>query len=206
MDPFELDWGAATIEFYSALHNAAIHLIGHDVVSPAGRARSIRFMGARARWFHRVLPPDCRQQVIYDLVERGEDDEETMVSNHLIAESPDRIEWPGLCRYLSGLQQCTEFFPIPSEEPWERDAVIISVPRKYADDRACLREVLSVVKHLQEEYSTEVFDMRSGRKINIERVETIRAAHLDPAQLTAETGMFGGPKTFKLPTGVRPLQ
>ncbi|HEX8115626.1 MAG TPA: hypothetical protein VF521_00015 [Pyrinomonadaceae bacterium] len=200
MDPFELDWGAATIEFYSALHNAAIHLLEHDVKSPVGRARSVRFVGARARWFHRVLPPDCRQQVVYDVREPAEGDDKMEVSNHLIVESPNRIEWPELCRVLSGLRHCTEFFPVPSEEPWERDAVAISVPRKYAGDRPCLQEVLGFVKRLQEGYGVEVFDLRSGRRVDIENVRMIRAAHLDPAQLLSETGMAGRPKTFTLRT------
>jgi hypothetical protein len=206
MDPFELNWGAATIEFYSATHNTAIHILEHDVESPAGRARAIRFVGARARWFHRVLPPDCRQQVIYDLLGRAEGAVEAAVSNHLIAESPNCIEWPKLCRDLSGLRHCTEFFPVPSEEPWERDAVAVSVPRKYSGDRTCLQEVLGFVHRLREEYEVEVFDLRSGRGVNIESVKMIRAAHLNPAQLLSETGMAGGPETFKLRTGVGPLQ
>lgn len=196
MNPFDLDWGIATIEFYSANQNVAIHVLEHDLKSPAGRARAIRFIGGRARWFARILPSDCRQQIIYD--QRTHEADEQAVSNHLLLESPRQIEWFTLCCEISYLRYSSEFFPVPSEEPWEHDALAVCVPHKHVADPFCLAEMISNIKHLQSEYEMEVFDMRSSRKINVEAIRLMQAAPLDIDQSFSSAGIQGGPMSFNV--------
>lgn len=200
MNPFDLDWGIATIEFYSAKQNFAVNVLAHDVKSPAGRSRAIRFIGGRAKWFAKILPPHCRQTIVYD--QRTYEEDEHAVFNHLLLESPRQIEWFKLCCDTSYLRYGSEFFPVPSEEPWDRDALAVCVPHKHVADPICLGEMISIIKYLQSEYEMEVFDMRSARKINVEDIRLIQAAPLDIDQSLAGAGMLGGPMSFNVKSNV----
>lgn len=71
MDPFDLDWGAATPELTNESNRLALHVINHDLESPANVQRTLRFLAARSRWFARHLPAGWRQQVVVD--DRGQE-------------------------------------------------------------------------------------------------------------------------------------
>jgi hypothetical protein len=175
MDVFDLDWGPATVEFYSARDNVAALGFDHNLRVPAGRARSIRFAGDRGRWLARHLPPDCRPYVFLSDFQ-GEHSPQ-VISANLLAEASKPIEWWSLRDTLSRARGGAEFFPVPSEEPWEPDALAVSIPLKRAD-AACLWGLRLVMAALQDEYGMRVYDMRTAREVDLRTVVSIDAGYL----------------------------
>jgi hypothetical protein len=70
VDPFALDWGSITPDSISR-DGVAIHTIAHDLATPAGLSRTLRFVDARVALFARHLPDGTKQGVIFD--DRGQD-------------------------------------------------------------------------------------------------------------------------------------
>lgn len=142
---------------------------------PSGKARSLRFVGYRGRWLARHLPSDCRPYVFLSDLE-GEHSPQ-VISANLLAEASKPIEWWSLRDTLAGVRRGAEFFPVPSEEPWEPDALAVSIPAKHAD-AACLWELRHVLARLRDEYGTRVYDMRTAQEVNLGTIVCIDAGYL----------------------------
>ena len=65
MDPLSLDWGAATAEFQNDDAKSAVHIFKHDLATPEGVGRAIRFAQARLAWCA-VKMPGFAQEIWYD--------------------------------------------------------------------------------------------------------------------------------------------
>jgi hypothetical protein len=65
MDPLSLDWGGATAEFQNDEGKTATHMFQHDLTSPEGVQRAIRFAKARLAWCAKKMP-GYAQEVWYD--------------------------------------------------------------------------------------------------------------------------------------------
>ena len=65
MDPLSLDWGAATAEFQNEEAKSATHIFNHDLTTPEGVDRAIRFAQARLAWCAQKMP-GFSQEVWYD--------------------------------------------------------------------------------------------------------------------------------------------
>jgi len=194
MDAFDLDWGPATVEFYAARDNTAALFFDHNLRIPAGRARSTRFIGNRGRWLAKHLPPDCQPYVFLSDLQGDHSPQE--ISANLIAEASKPIEWLSLCDTLSRVRHGAEFFPIPSEEPWEVDALAISIPAKYAD-AACLLELRHLLIRLRDEYGMRVYDMRTAQEVDLRSVVRIDAGYLTFAR-NIMGSIKGEPMTFNV--------
>jgi hypothetical protein len=68
-DPLAFDWGPITPD--GIKDNVAYHIVAHDVGTPNGIERTIRFVSARVNWFERHLPSSVRQGVLVD--DRGQE-------------------------------------------------------------------------------------------------------------------------------------
>lgn len=175
MDAFDLDWGPATVEFYAARENTAVLFFEHNLRVPAGRARSVRFAGYRGRWLAKHLPPECRPYVLLSDLQ-GEHSPQ-VISANLLAEASKPIEWWSLRDMLARVRRGAEFFPVPAEEPWEPDALAVSIPAKHADG-ACLWELRHVLAGLQREYGMRVYDMRTAQQVDLGTIVSIDAEYL----------------------------
>ncbi|HEX8147680.1 MAG TPA: hypothetical protein VF591_10910 [Pyrinomonadaceae bacterium] len=186
MDVFELDWGPATVELYAPRENAAALFFEHNLRAPAGKARSLRFVVCRGLWLARHLPPECRPYVLLSDLE-GEHSPQ-VISANLLAEASKPIEWWSLRDTLAEVRRGAEFFPVPSEEPWEPDALAVSIPAKRAD-AACLWELRHVLAGLRDEYGMRVYDMRTAQEVDLRTVVSI-----DVRDVTLVRNMFGNVK------------
>jgi hypothetical protein len=69
LDPFAHDWGHITPDWIK--DNVAIHIVTHEVGTPNGIDRTVRFVSARIALFERHLPSGMKQGVIID--DRGQE-------------------------------------------------------------------------------------------------------------------------------------
>lgn len=70
VEPYSIDWGAATADLFDRERQEAAHVINHELASVANRRRTIRFLKARIEWFRRQLPAQTAQVVLID--DRGQ--------------------------------------------------------------------------------------------------------------------------------------
>lgn len=70
MNPFNLDWGTATVELVSDESYEAIHIFNHNLEQADFRERTERFVAGRVKWFALHLPEDMRQSLCFD--DRGQ--------------------------------------------------------------------------------------------------------------------------------------
>ena len=68
--PFELDWGAVTLEAVNDERRLAVHVLNHDLETARSVDRTIRFAVGRVAWSRRQLPAGSRQLVAFD--DRGQ--------------------------------------------------------------------------------------------------------------------------------------
>jgi len=71
MNPFHLQWGSATPEFYSADTLTAIHAINHALRDQDQLVLNLDFIRGRIAFFSRHLPSGATQRIIFD--DRGQD-------------------------------------------------------------------------------------------------------------------------------------
>jgi len=69
MDPLALDWGGATAEFQNDEAKSAVHIFAHDLSTPEGVDRAIRYTLARLAWCGRKMS-GFSQEVWFDDRER----------------------------------------------------------------------------------------------------------------------------------------
>ena len=70
MDPLSLDWGGASAEFQNEEKKTAVHIFRHDLTTPEGVERAIRFAKARVAYASKKMPEGTTQEIWYD--DRGQ--------------------------------------------------------------------------------------------------------------------------------------
>jgi len=65
-DPWQMDWGKITTEYYHEQLKLALHIFNHHLESERDLGRTIRFVAARLKWFERNLPDGSRQAIRFD--------------------------------------------------------------------------------------------------------------------------------------------
>jgi hypothetical protein len=92
-DPFTLDWGPITPDFYNREQNHAIHVVNH-LLEADNIARTLRFLRARVRNFNRHLPDGAQHTAFFE--DRGQ-----VVTDTIRATLADGLEGTMAVRYIS---------------------------------------------------------------------------------------------------------
>jgi len=65
-DPWQMDWGKITTEYYHEQLKLALHIFSHHLESEKDVRRTIRFVAARLKRFEGSLPAGSRQAIRFD--------------------------------------------------------------------------------------------------------------------------------------------
>lgn len=95
------------------------------------------------------------------------------MSLNFIAESQNKVKWEDINNELCKGGIAVEFFPIPSESNQNGDSIGISIPRNNVCEGA-LQEIKNAICKLVSKFSMEVYDMYSGEKVDINKLEYLK--------------------------------
>jgi hypothetical protein len=66
-NPSLLDWGTATVDFYSEERATALHIISAALTNTSIAARVIKYCRGRLKWCSLQLPKGTRQVFVFDV-------------------------------------------------------------------------------------------------------------------------------------------
>ncbi|MFN8396986.1 MAG: hypothetical protein U0176_20335 [Bacteroidia bacterium] len=67
MNPLTLDWGKITPDGYDTASKTALHIFSMNLSTPVLRELCMTFVLGKLRWYHKHLPAEVQQRVIFDV-------------------------------------------------------------------------------------------------------------------------------------------